>query len=163
MTFRLTIHRTERKYVVVCEIIVEAASYVMTFSVSVTIGELFSDLFRIVMIPQNRVEDDVSVIFCFGITVADVVSVVEVIVCEYVEFLESVVETGSETCLEREVFFEEFLSPSYWETATEINGSIATFALVFFKNDVDDTCCAFSVVTYRRVCHHFYLLNHIGL
>ena len=148
MTFRLTIHRAECEDVVVCEIIVEAATNVMTFSISVAICILLCYLSRVVMILECRVKETVFKIFCLGITVADVVAVVEVIVCEDIEFLESVVKASANTCLEWEIFLKEFLAPLHWETAAKVDGCVESLTFIFLKNDIDDTSGTFCVVTH---------------
>ena len=164
MTFRLAEHGAESEDVVIGEIIVEAAAQVMTFSVSVTIGKLFCNLSRVVMIFYRRVVVIIAIIiFCQGVAIADVVAIVEVIVSEYVKFLKSIIDACAQSCLERKILFEELLSPLYREAATKIDGSIKTFTFVFFQDYIDDAGGTFSVITHRRVCHHFYLLYHISL
>ena len=124
MTFRLTEHSAEGKDVVIGEIIVEAATHVMTFSVSVTISELFCNLCRVVMIFYRRVVVIIAIIiFCQGVAIADVVAIVEVIVSEHVEFLKSIIDTCAQSCLERKILFEELLSPLYRKAATKIDGA----------------------------------------
>ena len=113
---------------------------------TVTISELFCYLVCIVVVSEDRIVCSIK-IFGFGVTITDVVAIVVVIVSKHIEFLESVVKTCADTALEWEVFLEEFLAPLHWETASDIDRCVEAFTLVFLKNDVDDTCCAFCIVT----------------
>ena len=120
----------------------------MTFSISVAIRELFCYLCRVVMIFEYWVIETIFEIFCHCIAVADVVAIVESVVSEDIEFLESIIEACAYACLEWEVFFKEFLAPLYWETAAKVDGCVESLTSIFFKNDIDDTRSTFCVVTH---------------